>query len=274
MLWVDYALAFVVLAPILAGAERLAPEATSPSGPARASVCGRRADWLFAALQLVLVPSAGVCLLRLAPLISRNGPLAHALMRVPSPVSAGAAFVLADVAAYWMHRLEHLFGAIWRLHSVHHSPTRLDWLSGRRFHPLDTIAQVVLPSLLIAGLGFRLSSLDAYVFVAGLVTTLAHCDLASPGSVVDRLVVTPAYHRSHHERGREGRNFAVVLPALDRLFGTADARFGERAAARRFGLSDRGADDFVGLLLLRTGDGGSQPASTTKPAQNETALAT
>jgi sterol desaturase/sphingolipid hydroxylase (fatty acid hydroxylase superfamily) len=273
MLWVDYALIFVVLAPILALAERLAPE--SPSVDARASVRWRRADWLFAALQLALVPATWVCLLHLAPLVTRSGLFVRGLMYLPSLVSAAAAFVLADVAAYWLHRLEHCFAATWRLHSVHHSPTRLDWLSGRRFHPLDASAQVVLPSLLVAGLGFPLASLDAYVFVAGLVTTLAHCDLASPGSVVDRLVVTPAYHRSHHERGREGRNFAVVLPVLDRLFGTADVRFTPLGGSgRRFGLSDRGGDDFLDLLLLRKAHPESQPASTTKPAQNETALAT
>jgi sterol desaturase/sphingolipid hydroxylase (fatty acid hydroxylase superfamily) len=39
-----------------------------------------------------------------------------------------------------------------------------------------------------------------------------------PASPFDRVVVTPLYHRKHHERGNT--HYAFVLPAFDRMFGS------------------------------------------------------
>ncbi len=45
------------------------------------------------------------------------------------------------------------------------------------------------------------------------------------GRVGERLVVSPRFHRLHHgvlSTGQDGKNYAVLLPVWDWLFGTAD----------------------------------------------------
>jgi sterol desaturase/sphingolipid hydroxylase (fatty acid hydroxylase superfamily) len=182
------------------------------------------------------------------------------------------AFVVADLVAYWTHRAEHRSRYTWRFHSVHHSPPQLDWLAGRRFHPLDVVVEQILPVGVVAVLGVPLADLAPYLFATGVVTLLAHSNVAVPGRWLARVVVTPGYHRSHHERGRDGSNFALVLPVMDVLFGTASFQAGERSFGTNAAVPENG---FV--ALLKWGFGLSVPAqrvSTSNPAQNDRALAT
>ena len=47
--------------------------------------------------------------------------------------------VTHDLYIYWMHRWMHKNKWLWRLHEAHHSPKKVDWLSGSRSHPLEII---------------------------------------------------------------------------------------------------------------------------------------
>lgn len=60
--------------------------------------------------------------------------------------------VLADFVGYWLHRLQHGWPVLWRLHAVHHSSTKVDWLAGGRNHPLEG---VIARTLTIAPLFLR-----------------------------------------------------------------------------------------------------------------------
>ena len=44
-----------------------------------------------------------------------------------------------DLYIYWMHRWMHKNKWLWRIHEAHHSPKKVDWLSGSRSHPLEII---------------------------------------------------------------------------------------------------------------------------------------
>ena len=271
MLWAQYALMFALFAPLLATAEWANPECERREPPP--PWWRRGTDWAFAALQLALVPALAVGVNRWAPALVAHGPLHGVAASLPGTATAAGAFLVADFTAYWAHRGEHHFRAAWRWHSVHHSSVRLDWLAGRRFHPLDVVVQQVLPVGVVVALGVPLVALVPYFLVAGLVTLLAHCNVAVPGGWLARVVVTPGYHRSHHERGRAGSNFALVLPLSDILFGTASFERGPR----RFGTA--GPVPETGFVaLLHWGFGGrpraAQRASTSTPAQKDTALAT
>ena len=75
---------------------------------------------------------------------------------VPLPVRAAVAgqstaaqlveiIVITQVVNYWSHRLSHEIPWLWRFHRVHHSPEELDWLTGRRDHPIGlTVARVLV----------------------------------------------------------------------------------------------------------------------------------
>jgi sterol desaturase/sphingolipid hydroxylase (fatty acid hydroxylase superfamily) len=61
-----------------------------------------------------------------------------------------------------------------------------------------------------------------------VVESLSHANVRlSFGPVGERLVVSPRFHRLHHgelSAGEKGRNYAVLLPVWDWIFGTADFR--------------------------------------------------
>ena len=224
MWWVVGAVPLVVLGPLLTVAERIAPEDEEAASRPRTAMWRRRGDWAFVAVQLALVPLVTALASSWAHLAVPHGPLRSAAASLPGPVRAGLAFALADVTAYWTHRAEHRWTRWWRVHAGHHRVERLDWLSGRRFHPVDLFAQVAMPIVVVGGAGVPIGSLTAYFAVAALVTLIAHCDVALPPTALDRVLVMPAYHRGHHEPGREDRNLAVVLPIVDVIFGTASFR--------------------------------------------------
>jgi sterol desaturase/sphingolipid hydroxylase (fatty acid hydroxylase superfamily) len=59
-----------------------------------------------------------------------------------------------------------------------------------------------------------------------LAESLSHANVRlSFGRVGERLIVSPRFHRAHHgvlSIGEQGRNYGVLLPVWDWMFGTAD----------------------------------------------------
>jgi sterol desaturase/sphingolipid hydroxylase (fatty acid hydroxylase superfamily) len=64
------------------------------------------------------------------------------------------------------------------------------------------------------------------VMVRQLAESLSHANVRlSFGALGERLIVSPRFHRIHHgelSAGEHGRNYAVMLPIWDWMFGTAD----------------------------------------------------
>jgi sterol desaturase/sphingolipid hydroxylase (fatty acid hydroxylase superfamily) len=131
--------------------------------------------------------------------------------------------VLGDLLEYWTHRASHSVATLWPLHAVHHSPVRLSTVKSGRHHFLYFLARGLIAWLPLMILGAPADIILWQVVALGATGFLAHAnvDFRIP-AWVQRIVVTPAYHRLHHSLdSREGNsNFAVVLPLWDRLFGT------------------------------------------------------
>jgi len=47
--------------------------------------------------------------------------------------------VTHDIYIYFMHRWQHSNKWLWRIHEAHHSPKKVDWLSGSRSHALEIL---------------------------------------------------------------------------------------------------------------------------------------
>lgn len=72
---------------------------------------------------------------------------------LPIWIQAPLILLLADLLAYWTHRMFHARW-LWPFHAIHHSSTTVDWLSSVRLHPVnDVVARVVqvLPLYLMFG---------------------------------------------------------------------------------------------------------------------------
>lgn len=81
-------------------------------------------------------------------------PRLSLLARQPLWLQALEAILVAEFCGYWSHRLMHETPLLWRLHKVHHSSERLDWLAAARFHPLESVWNKLITLLPLFLLGF------------------------------------------------------------------------------------------------------------------------
>jgi sterol desaturase/sphingolipid hydroxylase (fatty acid hydroxylase superfamily) len=173
------------------------------------------------------------------------------------PYLAFVLFYLAnDLAYYWMHRAQHAIPWWWALHNMHHSQRQVNCWTNARVSWLD----VVLESCLLATVGL-LMGVDAgqfalLVLLTELVQYLAHTNTRLGfGRVLERIVVSPRFHRLHHMRVDPARpnlhncNYGQVLAVWDNLFGTA--LYGE--PVRPNGVDDPAvdADNGRGMIAMQ-----------------------
>jgi sterol desaturase/sphingolipid hydroxylase (fatty acid hydroxylase superfamily) len=177
---------------------------------------------------LFTAPLAKVCgLLALAPLLLLARPLtSHELQAAvasqPRALQFAEALLIANLGAYFGHRLAHSVPLLWRFHSIHHSSERMDWLAAARLHPLDQLAGKALAFVPLYLLGFDKETFGGYVAVATVHAVFIHSNVRVNFGPLRWLVTTPDYHHWHHSSRPEadGKNFAGELPLLDLIFGT------------------------------------------------------
>ena len=130
------------------------------------------------------------------------------------------AIVAGDFIGYWRHRVQHTKW-LWPAHAVHHSDTRLNWLSLERMHPIDQFGSA-LDLIVLSALGFPFWALAGNVFVRHYYGYFIHADVPWTFGKANLIFNSPAMHRWHHARDVDGagHNFATVFSMWDRMFGT------------------------------------------------------
>lgn len=153
-----------------------------------------------------------------------------AAIRAPVGDASGwrilAALGLAEVAGYWAHRMMHRVPWLWRLHALHHAPATIHWLDAWRQHPVDFVIHGVIVGLPGVLLGASLADVGAVVLLRKTYTTFLHANLGWSLRWMEAWIATPGYHAIHHSQDPRDhdRNFAGMVPALDRIFGTLARR--------------------------------------------------
>lgn len=136
--------------------------------------------------------------------------------------------VVLDFGEYWRHRLQHRFGWWWALHSIHHAQRQMTFWTDDRNHVLDEALAALWFGGLALLIGVPPGQFPVVVMVLRLAESLSHANVRlSFGTVGERLLVSPRFHRLHHgelSAAEGGKNYATLLPAWDWLFGTADFR--------------------------------------------------
>jgi sterol desaturase/sphingolipid hydroxylase (fatty acid hydroxylase superfamily) len=138
--------------------------------------------------------------------------------------------VVGDFFFYWYHRTLHAVHVLWQIHKMHHMDQELDVLTVFRDNWLDTVGSALFTALPMALL-FKLDTFDPWQLgiVGGIaatalstILTIGHMNVrwqVGKGSV---LFCSPQLHRIHHSCLPQhfDKNFAVVFPLWDVLFGT------------------------------------------------------
>ena len=147
----------------------------------------------------------------------------EAIAGLPLVVQFFAVLLSADLAEYFIHRAFHVVPVLWRFHAIHHSSIDMDWLAGSRLHIVDVIVTRAIVVFPLFALGFDQRAVAAYLVFVSFHAVFIHANVRFDLRRFEPWIVTPRFHHWHHakERAAIDKNFAVHLPWIDRLFGTA-----------------------------------------------------
>ena len=141
--------------------------------------------------------------------------------------------IVLDFADYWIHRAQHRRAWWLQLHAVHHSQRQMTFWSDSRNHLLDDLLRDALLAALAVLIGVAPAQFVALTVLFRVLQSLQHANLRLRyGGLLERLLVSPSFHRLHHAIGHghegpaRGVNFGVLFSWWDSLFGTADWRPG------------------------------------------------
>lgn len=153
-----------------------------------------------------------------------------------------------DLYIYWMHRWQHSNKYLWRLHEAHHSPKKVDWLSGSRSHAFEILINQTVEFLPIVLLGSP-PVVAAYKGVISAVWGMyIHSNINVKTGWLQKFINGPEMHRIHHTTGKgRNRNFATKLAIWDWIFNTA---FLPKEKAEEYGLKTFFPENFFKQFLF------------------------
>ena len=143
--------------------------------------------------------------------------------------------LLSNLISYLRHRIAHNIPAIWDLHELHHSSTKMTIFSLARNAPLEDILTLPLFIPLSALSGLLLNQYLSQGFVTPLVIYIIYTSLDIIFTTVGHssfkliyprpfryLFMSPSLHWIHHSNNPEhyNCNFSNTLTVWDRFFGT------------------------------------------------------
>jgi sterol desaturase/sphingolipid hydroxylase (fatty acid hydroxylase superfamily) len=158
--------------------------------------------------------------------------------RWPLWLVAGVTVVAMDAANWLAHYADHRFDLLWRFHALHHSQEELSVLTSFRAHPLMHTTGFLLAAVPVVALMPTRPIAPVVITVYVCIGTLQHANLRWTFGPLGRVLVSPAYHRLHHDPVTQQFNLGVVLTIWDVL--ARRAKFPARGdAVGRTGLDGR-----------------------------------
>lgn len=182
---------------------------------------GHRHDLLFAVLYVgLVVPLVTALTLGFADVMRQVAPwvILPTLGVVPRWAVIVVILVAMDFFNWLVHLANHRVPMLWRFHELHHSQEDMNVLTVFRTHPLIHVSYLlaVVPALVLLANG-ELPTL-LLVFYGGAVA-FAHSNTNLSFGPLDRVFVSPNYHRIHHKvDGPQDVNLGFALTIWDQLF--------------------------------------------------------
>ena len=134
--------------------------------------------------------------------------------------------LILDCADYWRHRLSHRYRWWYAIHAVHHAQRQMTFWSDDRNHVLDDVIAFAWFMALGLIIGIPPMQFPLIILLLRLLESISHSNArVSFGSIGNRLLVSPRFHRAHHgirAAGRASSNYGAIFPFWDILFASAD----------------------------------------------------
>jgi sterol desaturase/sphingolipid hydroxylase (fatty acid hydroxylase superfamily) len=181
---------------------------------------GHRHDLLYAALYVVVVvPLVTALTLGMADVARRVAPwvILPRLGVVPRWAVVLVILVAMDFLNWLVHLANHRVRVLWRFHELHHSQEDMNVLTVFRTHPLIHVSYLlaVVPALVLLANG-ALPTLLLVLY--GGAVAFAHSNTDLSFGPLDRVFVSPNYHRIHHRvTGAQDVNLGFTLTIWDQL---------------------------------------------------------
>lgn len=165
--------------------------------------------------------------------IAVSASLGHAVWpeEMALPLQVVLALLISELLPYWYHRLSHQSeGLLWRIHAIHHAPTRLYSLNFIRLHPLNTLASKFLALLPLALLGVPAQVIFLVAIIQKTHSLLSHANFDFRLGPLNWIFSMAELHRLHHARdiAIANGNYGSTLIVWDTLFRTRIAPGGAR----------------------------------------------
>ncbi|HYM62434.1 MAG TPA: sterol desaturase family protein [Thermoanaerobaculia bacterium] len=165
--------------------------------------------------------------LLVSPLFALLTPRLHflragLLLNMPPAAALIVCWIIFDFLNYWTHRLLHSVRPLWAFHSVHHTQTRLTFLSANRIHVLEQVTTGILMIVPAFLLGIPQPRWLPLLLMQIFSETMQHARLSWTFGPLRRLLVSPAFHAVHHSTDKReyNGNYGRVFSVWDALFGT------------------------------------------------------
>ena len=135
---------------------------------------------------------------------------------LPAAVRFLVAVAVFDAVAFAVHLGMHRSDLFWRVHKVHHSSRRLDFLATTRTHAFELLIRNVPAQMALFALGLPPAVVASVVLVYGTFAVVGHSNLRLNLRWVEWLFITPRIHRLHHVPSTTQKNFATIFSVWDR----------------------------------------------------------
>lgn len=151
----------------------------------------------------------------------------HWVADLPLYFAVPLAILVFDFAQYWVHRWMHsdtwpLGNLMWRIHVGHHLPDRLYVLMHPAGHPLNEfLVRQLLNVGMIWLIGFNKETVLIFTLITGVGGLFSHFNLDVRAGFLNYFFVSTELHRYHHSADpAEAKNFGIITPLWDIVFGT------------------------------------------------------
>jgi sterol desaturase/sphingolipid hydroxylase (fatty acid hydroxylase superfamily) len=181
---------------------------------------GYRQDLLYTILNATLVAPLVVALsLSFSEVARKSAPwlVAPHLGYLPRWAYVTLIFIAMDGCNWVAHLANHRLRMFWRFHELHHSQEDMSVLTVFRTHPLIHVSYLIalIPGIVLIANGAVPTLL---LVVYGAVLAFEHSNTNLGFGPLERLFVSPNYHRIHHKLdGPQDVNLGFALTIWDQL---------------------------------------------------------